>query len=627
MLTPATPNPQPAGLSISSRRSRRRPVSPLALSMMVAGVLTMEATAQTAPTTASTLETVVVTATRSAEDVDHVLRDVSVIDGATLRANGVVDIADALRALPGVELSLTGPGATPAIFLRGANSNQTLILVDGQRISSSYSGLAALQHLNVDQIERIEVLRGPAASLYGADAIGGVIQVITRRDRNLGVRAAIGEWSSHQLSVNAGLGNADNGLSLTVAQNASRGYNAIVNQADFSYNPDRDGYRFTTLQLNGNWTPTPTLKLGLSAFESRGNVQYDGGPGHDDRIRSRVSNIAATAELTPSSAWKSSLRVGSSTDRAAFDSAYPGTYQTRNDQFAWQNDLRVNAMLRLLGLLESRRETVSGSDPLPVTTRRTQSAVAGGDFADGGWRANASVRIDDSNQYGAKVTANGSAGYQFAPQWRVVFGGGNSFKAPTFNDLYYPGFANPNLKPERGQNVEASVRWASRDSKLSLTAYHNRVRDLIVFQCDANYNCAPQNVATARLQGVTLAAATRLGAWRLDGNVDFGNPRDTTSDRQLARRAREHGALRVSGEVLGVTTGVELIASGKRFDNASNTRVLPAYTLLNLHASKQIVPGMRLAVRVENVTNRDYQLAYGYATGGRRAWLELSLDR
>ena len=575
----------------------------------------------------SKLDRVVITATRIPEDINTTIRDVSVLDGATLRDAGVIDLQDALRLLPGVELSATGPGATPAIFLRGANSNQTLLLVDGQRVSSSYSGLSALQHINVDQIDRIEVLRGPAASLYGADAVGGVIQIFTRRDRGVGIRATAGEWRSQQLSANAGLGNAANGVTVTAAQSASRGYNAIVNKADYSYNPDRDGYRFNTVQLNGNWSPSSSLKLALHAFETRGNAQYDGDASHDDRVRSLVNNIAATAEFLPSTQWTSLLRIGSATDKSSFESAYPGNYKTRNDQFGWQNSFRVGTTLNLLGAFEWRREVVSGSDVLPVTTRRTGSVLLGGDWTADDLRANATVRIDDSSQYGSRSTANGSLGYRLSPQWRAVLSAGTSFKAPTFNDLYYPGYANPNLKPERGQNVELGLRWSAAGSNASLTAYQNNVRDLIQFECDANYNCAPQNVAKARLQGVTLAGSTQFGLFRIDGSVDLVDPRNTTTDTLLARRAREHGAVKLSGDVLGVTTGIELLASGKRFDNASNSRALPGYAVLNVHASKQLRPGVRVGLRIENAADHDYQLAYGYATGGRRAWLTLAIDR
>jgi vitamin B12 transporter len=572
-------------------------------------------------------EPVVVTASRVTESLGATLRDVSVVDGAALREAGVVDITDALRLLPGVELAGNGPGATPSIFLRGTNSNQTLVLVDGQRIGSSYSGQTALQHINIDQVERIEVLRGPAASLYGADAVGGVIQIFTRRERGLSIRASVGEWGSQQLSVNAGLGNATNGMSVSLAQNTSRGYNAIVNTADYNYNPDRDGYRFKTVQVGGNVDLTKSLSLSATALETRGNAQYDGDASFDDRIRSVVNNVGATLEYRGNEDWKSTLRVGSGTDKASFISTYPGSYSTQNQQLSWLNSLSVNRSLRLLGAFEWRRESVEGTDALPVSSRRTQSLLLGADWTQDDARVNATARSDDSNQFGSRTTANASFGYRLSPTVRTTFNAGTSFKAPTFNDLYYPGYANPNLKPEHGRSVDAALLWSVVGSKLGATIYQNRVTDLIQFVCDENYNCAPQNVANARLQGLTLTGSTRVSGIAIDANVDFGDPKNTTTGTLLPRRAKQHGAVKFSGDVLGANAGIEIAVSGTRFDNVGNSRILPSYALVNIFASKELMPGLRLGVRIENATDRDYQLAYGYATGGRRAWLTLAFDR
>lgn len=602
-----------------------RPASSAAFVVVAALVAPVHAQQPVVP--ADRVAPVVVTATRYADALDASTRDVSILSGAELRATGASDLAEALRLLPGVEIATYGPGATPSIFLRGANSNQTLLLVDGQRMGSAFSGLAALQHLSIDQIERVEVLRGPAASLYGADAVGGVVQIFTRRDRALTVRVATGEWRSLQLGVNAGLGDAANGLSVTATQSASRGFNAIVDPADFSYHPDRDGYRFNHAQINAAVSPTDSLQLAFSAFETRGRAQYDGGPGYDDRLQSVVNAIRVSADMKLSSGWQSNLRIGSTRDQSNFDSAYPGRYRTALDQLAWQNNVRLTPALNALAAVEWRRESVSSTDLLPVTTRHTTSALLGGDWTQDALRLNASARLDHSDQYGDRGTANVGAGYRLGAGWRVLANGGNSFKAPTFNDLYYPGFANPALRPERGHNADIALQWSQDSHRASATLYRNEVRDLIQFVCDANYDCAPQNVARARLTGLTLAGATRLGGWRVDGHLDFADPRDITADRQLARRARVHGALRLSGDLFGFSGGAEVLVSGQRYDNAANTRVLPGYALLNLHVSRQVGPGVRVGARVDNATNRDYQLAYGYATGGRRAWITLAVER
>ncbi len=603
---------------------RTRPCHPrrsasLLFCSLVAASASLNAAAQTR------VEPVVLTASRVVEPLGGTLRDVSVIDGANLRDAGVVDLVDALRLLPGVEISSVGPGSTPSIFLRGANSNQTLVLVDGQRVGSSYSGLSGLQLINVDQIDRIEVLRGAAASLYGADAVGGVIQIFTRRDRSASLRASTGEWRSHQLSVTAGLGDSANGLNVSVAQNASRGYNAIVNPADYSYNPDRDGYRSTSVHVAGNIALTPTLAVSATAYEAQGLAQYDGDSTHDDRIKSVVRNTGVTIEYQASPAWKSTWRAGTATDESEFISNYPGAYRTQNDQLSWQNAVRINSALNLLGALEWRRESVAGTDALPVTSRRTNSALLGADWQVDAARFNTSARLDHSDQFGARSTVNASFGYRLSSSLRATFNAGNSFKAPTFNDLYYPGYANPSLKPERGQTVDAALHWSSTGSKFSATVYQNHITDLIQFMCDESYHCAPQNVSRARLQGLTLAGSTQYRGLLIDASADFGKPIDTTTDTVLPRRARAHGTLKLSGDVMGVSTGIEVVASGRRYDDSANQRALPGYAVITAYASKAIGARARIGVRIENATDRDYQLAYGYATGGRRAWLTLAV--
>ncbi|MBL8310150.1 MAG: TonB-dependent receptor [Burkholderiales bacterium] len=607
----------------TARRALHTSVTPLTL----ATALAAPALAQQTTPPSDRVAPVVITAARYAEAIDTSTRDISVLSGTDLRAAGITELAEALRLLPGVEIATYGPGATPSVFLRGANSNQTLILVDGQRIGSAFSGLAAVQHLDVEQIERVEVLRGPAASLYGADAVGGVIQIFTRRDRALVARAAVGDLRSQQFGVNVGLGDTANGVSITLAQHSSRGYSAIVNPADFSYNPDRDGYRFNHGRVSAAVAPAETIKLGLTAFETRGTAQYDGGAGYDDRVRSVFNGVNATAEMTLTPSWRVLLRAGSTQDQSTFDSAYPGRYRTTQDQIALQNHWQISGASSALAAVEWRRESVNATDALPVTVRHTTSAVLGGDWTQAALRLNASARLDHSDQYGNRGTVTVGAGYRLASDWRLTVNSGSSFKVPTFNDLYYPGYANPMLRPERGQNVDVALHWSRDGHRMSATAYRNDVRDLIQFVCDANYSCAPQNVTQARLTGLTLAGVTRLSGWQIDGSLDFADPRDTTADRQLPRRAKVHGALRLTGNAFGFAGGIEVLAAGQRHDDPANSRALAGYAVLSVHVSRQVWSGVRMGARVENATDREYQLAYGYATGGRRAWLTLAVER
>jgi vitamin B12 transporter len=571
------------------------------------------------------VEPIVVTASRTAEAIAQTLRDVTVLSGETLVAEGVTDLVTALQSVAGIEALAPGPGATPSIFLRGGNSNQVLILIDGQRVGSSFSGLSALQHLSIGQIDRIEIVRGPAASLYGADAVSGVIQIFTKRTSGLSANAMFGEARSSDLSARAGFANAGNSFSVSVNHRETRGYNAIVNPADFSFNPDRDGYRFTSAQASGEYFVSPALSIEGNVIAARGNVQYDGGADFDDRIKSDVNNVSVKARYVASNRWTSTFSLGESADKSTFISSFGGDYKTTQSQASWQNNLKMNREFAFWNAIEWRRERVASSDEFATTTRRTTSFALGSNADLSAVKFAASLRVDDSNQYKTRTTGNIALGYVLSPEWRVLANAGTSFKAPTFNDLYYPGLSNPNLVPEKAKNVDAAVAWSRDASNAKLVVYENRVRDLIQFICDADFNCAPQNVAKAKLRGATFSAGTRIANWLIEGSVDLTDPIDAGNGKQLPRRSKMHGALKASGELFGVKSGVEWIASGERFDNASNTRRLAGYGVVNVFARRDIMRGVSLGVRIDNALDRNYQQAFGYATSGRRASLTINI--
>jgi vitamin B12 transporter len=595
------------------------------LSQIAAAIsLTLSASVTLAQTK---VEPVVVTASRNAEALAETLRDVSIVRGDELERAGVSDLVAALQSVAGIEVVAQGAGATPSIFVRGGNSNQLLVLIDGQRVGSAFSGLSALQHVPISQIDRIEIVRGPAASLYGADAVSGVIQIFTKRSAGLSANAMFGEQRSSDVSARAGFANRGNTFSIAANHRESRGYNAIVDPQNFSYNPDRDGYRFTSAQASGAFAITPALTLEGNALVAHGNVQYDGSAGFDDRIKSDIRNLGAKLIYQPSTRWTSSLAVGQGVDKSEFLSDFPGSYKTTQDQASWQNNWRVNRDTSLWSALEWRREKIVALDKFEIDSRRTTSLAFGGETKWNALQTSASLRVDDSSQYDTRTTGNVGLAYALSREWRVLANAGTSFKAPTFNDLYFPGFSNPSLAPEKANNVELALAWSRGASNAKVLIYDNRVRDLIQFICDANFNCAPQNVAKADLRGATLSAATRIASWNIEGSIDLADSKDANTDKRLARRAKVHGALKVSGDVFGVTSGIELIASGDRFDNPSNTKRLAGYGIVNLFARYEVMRGVAIGLRIDNALDRDYQLASGYANGGRRGWITLNLSQ
>lgn len=573
------------------------------------------------------VEPIIVTATRSTEALAETLRDATVLRGDDLLFAGVNDLATALQSAAGLEVQTLGAGATPSIFVRGGNANQVLVLLDGQRVGSSFNGLSALQHVPIALIDRIEIVRGPAASLYGADAVSGVMHIFTKKGAAHTASALVGEQHSSDLSARAGHASADNAFSVAINHRQSRGFNAIIDANNFSYNPDRDGYRFTSAQVNGAVAISPALKLEANALVARGDSQYDGSATFDDRIKSNLRNLGATLRFAPSPRWVSALSLGQGVDESQFVSDFPGHFNSAQNQASWQNNFQMNPDVSFWNAVEARREKISTLDNFAVDSRRTTSFAFGGEAKVTALKVAGSLRIDNSNQYNTRTTGSLALGYGIGREWRVIANAGTSFKAPSFNDLYYPGFSNPNLSPERAKSIDLALQWSRGVSHTKLVVYENRVRDLIQFQCDANFNCAPQNVAQAALRGATISAATRWSPWRIEASLDVSDPKDASSGKRLARRAKIHGALKASGELFGVTTGVELIASGDRFDNATNTRRLAGYGLVNAFARHQLASGIAIGLRIDNAFDSSYQNSYGYANGGRRAWLTLAMHQ
>ena len=587
-----------------------------------AAVLTCLAHAQVPETT---LPPVAVTAARAPQQVADLLADLTVIGADEILRSGVQSLPQLLQRQPGVEITMNGgPGSTSGAFIRGANRGQTLVLVDGLRVGSSSVGATSLEAIPLDQIERIEILRGPASSLYGADAIGGVIQVFTRK-------AEGGAWA---VNGSAGYGtyetrNASGGIrgsmgpitfNAQIGGTRSDGFNAIVNPRNFSYNGDRDGYSTQNASANAVMTWAKDQEVALQYFYNRLNNQYDGGPDFDDRTITTLEAWSVASRNRITDWWSSILTVGSGSDDSVSQTAfgdYP--YKTTQRQYTWQNDftLPVGA---LGAIIERREEHLATDQGFPVTDRDTNSFTGVYRLRHGPLAFQGNLRYDHASQYGGETTGGVAVGYQIDPAWRVTAGYNTGFKAPSFNDLYFPFFSNPDLVPETARNTEAGIYWTSSAGGVRWEAravgYYNRVDQLIVFACDANFNCLPQNLEKATLKGVTLGLDATWRDTRVKGSLDVQDPEDDRTGNLLPRRARQHGALQVRQQAGPVQVGVEYVASSARYDDVANLVRMGGYGIVNLTLDWPVGKGWTLFARGNNVFDKNYQLAADFSTGG-----------
>ncbi len=598
-----------------------------ALALMSGGVAIAQSTTQPG---ATPLEPVVVTATRMSQPISNVLADVTVIGADEIQRSGVQSLAELLQRQPGVEIVQNGgPGSVAGALLRGANRGQTLVLVDGLRVGSSSAGSTSLEAIPLDQIDRVEILRGPASSLYGADAIGGVVQVFTKGAKGtpqpdaFAPNLSAGGGTYQTGAVSAGFSGATGALrySLQAGGRSSDGFNAIVNPDNYSYNPDRDGFSTRNLSANLNWTWDAGQELALQYFGNRLDSQFDGGaPFFDDRTITTVQAWSATSRNEVNDIWTSVLTAGQGSDDSVSQTSFGNsTFKTTQLQYLWQNELTVP--LGALGVILERREERLATDAEFATTRRnTNSATGVYQLRYEAFALQANLRHDESNQYGGQTTGGVALGYRISPGWRVTAGASTGFKAPSFNDLYYPGFSNPDLVPETSKNVEAGAYWTAThgDARWELRAigFHNQVKELIVFECDASFNCAPQNVDRATLEGVTLGADITWLDTRVIASLDLQNPKDDATGKLLPRRARQHGAVRVLQQAGPVQVGVEYIASSLRYDDAADTVKIGGYGIVNLTLEWPFAKGLSMLLRGDNVFDKNYQLAADYSTGG-----------
>ena len=619
------PRALPTTLAVAAPSPLRRLLYPLL--PLVAGVAAGHASAQ--PT--SDAQTVVVTANRTPQPLSSVLADVSVVDRATIERSGATGVADVLARLPGIEISRSGGlGAQTSVFLRGNENRHTAVYIDGVRVDSQSTGGAQWEQIPLDQIDRIEVLRGPAAAVYGSDAVAGVVQLFTKRGQGPArPTAAVTVGAYNTLQARAGVsGSADAfDYSLSASHGRSDGFDSRT-RAAAGHNPDDDGWRRNSAQARVGLQINPEHRIDASLLASNLRSDFDGfTPGLDDISRHtlRSGSLAWQARWNDDATTR--LQLGQ-TD---------SSYETQ------PNFYRTETTLRNLTLLHEQRvgghhfnatferrddELLNPATAVAATLegKRHQNAIGLGwraDFGAHGLQAN--VRHDDDSEFGGKSTGNLAWGWAFVPQWRVTAAAGTSFRVPTLYQRFSQ-YGSPGLQPEEGRNVELGLRWAANDSQASLVAWRSRVTNLIIFgppgACADSFGCYA-SVGRAQLDGVTLAGRTLLAGVNLRGSLDWHDPRNDATDTVLPRRARRLASFGAETRWSGWTFAADVQAAGGRWENAANTQRLGGYALLNLFASTQLTQDLSLEGRIDNVGGKDYELARGYATPGRNGQLTL----
>ena len=578
------------------------------------------------------LTSIVVTANRVPQAQDKLLSDVTLIEREEIERAGAGTLTDLLRLQPGVQINTNGgAGTASSVYLRGTNADHMVVLVDGLRINSATLGTTSFENIPLAQIDRIEILRGPASSLYGADAIGGVIQIFTRKGTTgeTLVHAAVGLGSYNTKTAEAGISGSVNALSYGINVSSVDTDSFSAKRIRQGIDSDDDGYRnlsasaFLELELAKGHT------WGLQFFESKARNHFDNNYGnYSDQT---LQSYAFTSKNQFADFWHSTFKLGMGVDdsdsyakpntnplSSSFSPKGKSHYRTAQQQLTWQNDFNLPIGMLTFAYDRLEQDVNSQSNPKSKFKKeRNNDSFLASYVADIGNHAmQLSLREDHNSQFGNYTTGGVGYGYRITPEWRASVNYGKAFKAPTFNQLYFPNFGDPNLSPEKSDNVEASLKYGNQKLNAGVTIFENKIRNLIEFSGAATSGCTlagfcPVNVGKAKIQGVTLE-----GSWAIldnlsfNGNYTIQSPRNEQTDQLLVRRGNHYGTLSLLHSVGDFQWGTEITGASTRYNNAANTKTMHGYALLNLTANYRFTPEWKLEARANNVLDKDYVLTY-----------------
>lgn len=611
---------------------------------------------------ADQLAAVVVTATRVPTRTSEVLSDVSVIEREEIERAGNVRLPELLNTLPGVQTTSTGgPGASGTLSLRGTNSTHALVLVDGQRISSATLGTTAIEHLPLEQIERIEILRGPAASLYGSDAIGGVIQIFTRHGEGAPAAALFlgaGRYGTVVSSAAYGGRRGDTRFHVQLGQERSTGFSDIKEAkggAFDMYHPDRDGYDNSNISASLAQRVSPGLTIGADYLHVRASKHFDSTscsatfpwpctPNFDSRLVQTLDSASVHADYRVNQVWQTSLRLGQSNDRMTnwqFDPVgsivTQPQFDTRQNQVSWQNDIAL-PIGKMIAAAEWRNVNVASSQTLVSNEQTTRALVLGYQGWFGNHSLQASARRDDISGLGSHDTGSLAYGYRLAERWVARASIGTAFHAPTFNDLYWPldlvNFyqGNPALKPEQGRNREIGLSYEGGGTLASITIYRNTVSNLIDFVPGTapTFIGTMGNIGQATIKGASFQYQRHAGSWDWKAVYDVLSARDDTTGLTLQRRAPRTASLEVRRRFDSYDLGAQLTATGRRFNDRANLQTLSGYSVVNVDAAYSIDKDWSVQAKIGNLFDKNYVAVQStlnpfndYAVAGRSLFIGL----
>ena len=525
-------------------------------------------------------------------------------------------LTDLLGRVPGVQVARSGGrGGLPGIYIRGTKSAQSLVLVDGQRMANATSADSNLHYLNIDQIERVEVLRGSRSVIYGSDAIGGVIQIFTRRGADqapqLRLHSAIGSYGSSQNSVGVSGGDTQTRFNLSAALENTAGINRTT--VSYPVDNDQDAYRNKSVSLNVSHTLSDSLEVGISAIKNNGKTELDAMYGQKGYSDFDISSIASFVDAQLTERWNSRLELGHSENREKTrDKLSPDIYSfnTYRNSLNWQNNLTLDDKNSLILGADAYEDSVRSNTNFDKDSRWNRAAFIQHRFAGDYFSTELGLRHDSNQQFGSNNTWSASLTVPLNANNDVLLSYSEGFRAPTFNDLYYPDYGNPALKPEHSKSYE--VQWRSQlsdSSRLETSLYRTDIRDAIV----ADTQWVQQNIGAARITGFESALQQEWFGWQSSLGIAIIDPRDRETGHTLSRRARRTLSLDLDRQFDQFGVGASWQAVSSSYNDEQNQQPIAGYGLLGVRGNWRVSPEVKLDLKLDNLLDKTFTRAlYDY---------------
>jgi len=620
-------------------RNLRAPLAALPLA-----ILALSSHAQSSvAATAKDLPETVVTATRNPQLLSAAMHHTTVISREDIERSQASDLVTLLQREAGLQRTQNGGvGTVSSVFMRGAPSLQTLVLIDGVPMNKQdASGAVSLEHLMLDNVERVEIVRGNVSAVYGSGAIGGVIQVFTRsgsKEPSASLGLEVGPRATRKLSAQAIAQVGNTAISAGASRYLTDGFSSVNTAQHTSANPDADGYSNTSANLSLSHKLATQHQFGVRMSQSTGDTAYDnafGAPTDLQQSRTRMNQVILFTDNTWGD-WRSRVTLSEQSDRSVHDDngffGSTDSYRTSAMVLNWVNTLALGeSWVATAGLDQQRQKIVTSTTSAfgsPYDESRNATAVFGGvEGKVGTGNVQLNARHD---KVGELSETTGYLGYShpISEQWKLIASTSTAFNAPPLGYLFAPGFGNPDLQPERAHSHELGAQYQQGGHLLRATYFNTRVKDQLDYDT-ATFRFA--NLGRTRNKGLEVSYKGKLGSTALRGSLTLQNPVNDITGQALTRRAKTLWSMGVSQTIAMVALDADLRYSGARSDRYSDSATfssvnttLKSYAVLDLAASYPLRPDLELRARLDNVTDTKYQTVYSYNQQPRSLYVGLT---